>query len=142
VKATSLLGLAAALLLSVSATGCNLMLFKNMGDSGSRQLVHKSSKLTLAWDRPRSDIPNRPTEVTNYQIYFREHGTPYWSLLAEIPASAHPEYTVEHERLGNGVFDFAVRSIAKDGRVSTLHTSLDSTADPITGWYVMWAQSY
>jgi hypothetical protein len=140
VKATSIIGLTAALLLGVSVIGCNLLLAMPRGDS--MQLVHKSPRLTLVWDPPLSDIPNRPTEVTSYQIYYREHGTGDWHFLAEIPASPHPGYAVKHSQLGDGLFDFAVRSVVQDGRASALHTSLDNNADPISGWYVLWAQSY
>ena len=139
-KAARFLGLAAALTLAVSATGCFLILATAHGDCV--EIVHKTPKLTLAWDPPLSDIPNRPTEVASYQIYCREHGTPYWRFLGEIPATLHPEYIVQHSLLGDGLFDFAVRSIAKDGRASALHSSLDNNADPISGWYVLWAQSY
>jgi hypothetical protein len=106
------------------------------------QIVHKSPSLTLAWDPPLSDILNRPTEVISYQLYCREHGTPYWRFLGEIPASPHPEYCVQHSQIGDGSFDFAVRSVEKNGRASALHTSLDSSADPMSGWYVFWVQSY
>ena len=105
------------------------------------QILHKSMELTLAWDPPLTDIPNRPTEVAAYQIYCREHGTSYWRLLAEIPAAPHPEYTVEFERVGHGLFDFAVRAISVEGAASPLHSSLDGNADPVSGWYVLWVGS-
>jgi len=107
----------------------------------SLQILHKSSILTLAWDPPITDIPNRSTEVVAYQIYYREHDLAYWHFLGEIPASRHPEFTISHERLGNGLYDFAVRAITADGRASPLHTSLDGDADPISGWHVFWVYS-
>jgi hypothetical protein len=105
------------------------------------QITHRSIELTLAWDPPLTDIPKRPTEVAVYQIFFREHGTSYWVLLDEIPASPHPEYTIDHERIGDGLFDFAVRAISVEGKASALHSSLDNDADPISGWYVLWLGS-
>jgi hypothetical protein len=140
VKATSFLVLAAALLLAISATGCDWI--RSIALFDSMQVEYKSPKLTLAWDPPPSDIPDLPTEVIRYQIYCREHGTSGWRFLGELPAASHPEYTVEHSQLGDGLFDFAVRDITKDGRASPLHTSLDSNADPVSGWYVLWVQSY
>jgi len=139
VIAARVLGLAAALVLTVSASGCDWIRSITLGEH--MQIVHKYPKLTLAWDPPLSDIPNRPSEVASYQIYCREHGTSYWRLLGEIPASSHPEYTVEHRQLGNGLFDFAVRAVTTSGQASPLHSSLDSSADPVSGWYVLWAQS-
>ena len=105
------------------------------------QILHKSTELTLAWDPPITDIPNGPTEVAKYQIYYREHDTSYWRFLDEIPASPHPEYTIDHERVGDGLFDFAVRAISVEDRVSPLHSSTDSNADPVSGWYVLWVGS-
>jgi hypothetical protein len=105
------------------------------------EILHKSTELTLAWDPPITDIPNRPTEVAAYKIYCREHGTSDWRLLGEVPASRHPEFTVEYDQLGDGFFDFAVRAITVEGRASPLHTSLDSNADPVSGWHVLWVGS-
>ena len=138
-KALRLLGLAAALAFTVTAGGCDWIRSITLGEH--MQIVQKYPKLTLAWDPPLSGIPNRQSEVVNYQIYYREHGTDYWRFLAEIPATPHPEYTVEHRQLGNGLFDFAVSAVTKSGQASPLHSSLDSSADPISGWYVLWAQS-
>src|SRR5512136_937438 len=88
VKANRVLSLAAALVLTASVAGCHFFLFTARGNA--MELVHKSSKLTLAWDPPLSDIPNRPSQTASYQIYCREHGTSYWRFLGEIPATSHP----------------------------------------------------
>ena len=109
----------AALVLTVSASGCDWIRSIALGDS--MQIVQKSPKLTLAWDPPLSDIPNRPTEVASYQIYCREHGTSYWRFLGEISATSHPEYTVEHSQLGDGLFDFAVRAVTDGADVPSAH---------------------
>ena len=122
--------------LAVTSAGCNWLKRITLGES--MQILHKSTELTLAWDPPLTDIPNRPTEVAAYQIYSREHGTSYWRFLGEIPASRHPEFTIEHESVGNGLYDFAVRAITVEGRASALHTSLDNSADPVSGWHVFW----
>jgi len=123
----------------LGGVGCDLLKRFSLGES--MQMVHRSTRLTLAWDPPITDIPNRPTEVAAYQIYYREHGTQYWRFLGEIAASRHPEYTIDFQRVGNGLFDFAVRAITVEGRASSLHTSLDSDADPISGWHVLWVGS-
>jgi hypothetical protein len=125
--------------LTVISSGCDWLKRITFGES--MQILQKSTKLTLAWDPPLTDIPNRPTEVATYQIYCREHGTLYWRFLGEVSASRHPEFTVDYERIGSGLFDFAVRAISVEGRASPLHTSLDSNADPVSGWYVLWVGS-
>ncbi len=110
-----------------------------MGES--MQIVHKSPKLTLAWDPPQSDFPNRSTQVISYQVYFRDHGTTEWYFLDEVEGVPHPEYTIDHMVLGNGQYDFAVQATLVGGQSSPLHTSLDSSANPVSGWYVLWANS-
>ena len=123
----------------VATSGCDWLKRITLGES--MQILHKSTELTLAWDPPLTDIPNRPTEVAAYQIYYREHCTCDWLLIGEIPASRHPEYTIDYSRIDAGLYDFAVRAITVDDRASPLHTSLDSSADPVSGWYVLWIGS-
>jgi hypothetical protein len=125
--------------LAVATSGCNWLKRITFGES--IEILYKSYELTLAWDPPLRDIPHMPTEVAAYQIYFREHGSSDWSFLGEVPASRHPEYTIDHEQIGSGLFDFAVRAISVEGKASPLHTSLDSNADPVSGWHVLWVGS-
>lgn len=108
---------------------------------GSDFILHKSDKLTLAWDPPDSDIPESGTKVATYQVFYRQHTKTVWQLLGEIPASEHPEFTILHEWTGDGFFDFAVRAITADGGESPLLTSLDGDAVPAGGWYLMWVRS-
>ncbi len=132
--------LAAALLLPPAALlGCNAL--EGLGPADSRLIVQRASTLTLAWDPPLTDWSGQPTEVRSYQLFYRRHGDSVWSLLGEIPAAAHPTYTIEHERLGDGLYDFAVQALQAGGGASSLHTSLDSFAQPITGWYVFWQRN-
>ena len=49
--------------------------------------------------------------------------------------------TIDHSDLGDGSYDFAVSSISEFGIESDLHTSLDYTAVPIGGWYILWVRS-
>lgn len=138
-KENGLIRLVVALALSLMAVGCDWVRSFALGEH--RQIVHKYPLLTLAWNPPLSDIPNRSLEVIGYQIYYREHGNYSWRLLGEVPASANPEFTLNKSELGPGVFDFAVSSVTESGSISPLHSSLDSNADPVSGWYVLWAES-
>jgi len=92
--------------------------------------------LTLAWDPP-STIGGLD-RVAGYSVWYKRYSSPYWTLLGEIPAYQAPQYTVSHERVGDGLFVFAVSSIDDAGRTSEMHSSLDWTASPMTGWYVSW----
>ena len=94
------------------------------------------TEVTLAWDPP-------PTDVSNYRVYFRIHATDTWYELTEspetpVPASPDPEYTVLHSQVENGVFDFGIKAVNDEEAESSRHSSLDITADPDTGWFLIW----
>ncbi len=121
-------------------SGCalpDLGAFMKDTDSGQTKAVQKqmvtwsADQLVLRWDPPVAT-------VSNYNVYYRVHGTDNWTPLGEIAAVAEPRFTVQHSTLGNGSFDFAVVARNAEGLTSAYHTSLDLTADPSTGWYVSW----
>ena len=95
------------------------------------QYVVTNAEITLAWD------PS-PSEVVSYRLYYRNHGTEEWIFIAEVPSSDAPEYTIAHASFGNGDFDFGVIAVSVGAAESAIHTSLDTTAYPISGWYLHW----
>ena len=103
----------------------------------SAQVVVDSEYITLEWDPPDVN-KNIDSPVTAYRIYYRVHEMQYWTLIDVIPAEQYPKYKVYHSKLGNGVYDFAIRAVVSNGRISSLHSSLDLNADPLGGWYVVW----
>ena len=78
------------------------------------------------------------SEVVEYRVLYRTHGTVGWIERETIPAGSSPEYTFHHTDLGNGAFDFAVVAVDDEDNESEVHSSLDSTATPSSGWYVVW----
>jgi hypothetical protein len=131
-----------ALFLALAVSGCNWIKTLSLGLGEPTQILYKQPLLTLAWDPPVTDFPGSPTEIATYQVFYQEHGSNYWILLDEVPADRHPQCTIAHDRLKDGLYDFAIRAITVSGQVSPLHTSLDSSADPISGWYVFWVKSH
>ena len=100
--------------------------------SDPQELFSVDNQITLAWDAP-------PSAVDTYKLLFRVHGTQDWSLLQDnIPAAVPPEYTVLHEPALNGLWDFGVVAVDGMGEQSVVHNSLDVTADPDSGWYLLW----
>jgi hypothetical protein len=97
-------------------------------------IASTATQATLQWDPPASGA----SQVVNYTLSYRVHGTSAWNTLATVPASATPSYTVLRSTTGAGSFDFAVAAVSSTGAVSPLETSLDPTADPTTGWYLTW----
>ena len=104
------------------------------GSSGDEREVSSSkNQVTFAWDVPSGN-------VQKYRFYYREHGTQQWILLEEITATSNPEVTISHSTLQNGAYDFAVTTVDNIGSESSVHSSLDPTASPDTGWYLRWEQ--
>lgn len=96
------------------------------------EIIVSGTSAILRWDAPAGT-------VTGYKVYYRDHGTgDAWTFLADVAASADPSYTVEVTDLGVGSYDFAITSVDGSETESDLHTSLDETADPPTGWFLTW----
>ena len=93
----------------------------------------KQDTVTIAWDPPA-------TPVEAYRIYYREHGDVMWIPLDEITATGSPEYVLHIADFGAGTYDFGVSSVDPSDQESDIHTSLDITADPTTGWYLEWSE--
>ena len=96
------------------------------------ELFSVDNQITLAWDAP-------PSAVDTYKVLLRVHDTQDWLLLQDnISAAAPLEYIVLHEPALNGVWDFGVVAVDDMSEESAVHNSLDVTADPNSGWYLIW----
>jgi hypothetical protein len=100
----------------------------------AKNLLMASKQVTLVWDAPPAGSPS----IVKYIISYRVHGTSAWTTLATIPATAQPSYVVSYAAIGPGSFDFAVAAVTNTGAVSAVHTSLDDTAVPPSGWFLTW----
>ena len=100
----------------------------------AKSIFFTANQLTLSWNPPATGS----SSIVSYVISYRVHGTPGWTTLATVAAAAQPSYVVTHSAIGNGSFDFAVVALTSSGAKSTMHTSLDSTAVPNTGWFLIW----
>ena len=89
-------------------------------------------EFTVAWDSDPAD----PTPE-EYRMYYRHRGEYDWVLLSSVFAQPEPQFTVSRDILSYGTYEFAVSAVA-GGSESDLHTSMDDTADPESGWYVDW----
>ncbi len=125
--------------LSLAAGGCSLYLLQSLDvpgstpdpDTGTEKVLCTDEEVTLAWDSP-------PSEISTYKIFYRAHESGSWILFDEIPADDDPEYTLYHADFGNGDFDFGVIAVDEEAEESSMHTSLDDTAQPECGWYLAW----
>ncbi len=110
------------------ASGCSVFL---AGEPPVSQITSQTDTLSLAWDPPAG-------AVTSYKVFYRAHGTTTWNLFAEIPAQPNPALALHQADFGNGSFDFGVEAVGDTGEESAMHTSLDTTAQPTSGWYLSW----
>jgi hypothetical protein len=102
-------------------------------DSGGlTRYLCDTSEVTVAWDPP-------PGEIAGYRVYYRTHGDGSWTLVAEVPVNDNPELELQHGDFGDGDFDFGVIAVGVENEESAMHTSLDPTALPTTGWYLSWS---
>ncbi len=76
-------------------------------------------------------------KVTAYKVFISGHLRGDWSLIAEVPAVENPSITLNHADYDSGSYDFAV-SVMRNSYESPLHTSLDFTAYPYGGWFLVW----
>lgn len=94
----------------------------------------KATTVTLAWDAPSP-------EIDYYRVLFRIHDAsppaPWLILEEDLNAAESPEYTLVENY---GIFDFGVvaKDLDSETEESALHSSLDITAQPDTGWYLIW----
>jgi hypothetical protein len=100
-------------------------------------IVVHSASITLQWDPPVSG-PLAASSIAFYYVYYCKHSTRAWHFIGQAPASSSPRLKVAHDDLGCGEFDFAVSTIMLSGMESDFHTSLDFSADPVGGWYLIW----
>ena len=128
--------------LALPGLGCSLLftswLGRAAGDDpaadpagGVEQYLVTNPEVTLAWDPP-------PSSVASYKLFYRDHGAASWTFLAELPAAETPQFTLTHPSFGNGDFDFGVVAVSTAAAESPMHTSLDQTAYPDSGWYLRW----
>ena len=125
-------------------TGCSMDMLQDLhspsdwtpepapgAEAVAEKVLCDTEEIILAWDPPHS-------EVAGYKVFYRSHESANWVLLDEIPCDDDPEYILYHCDFGNGDFDFGVVAVNEETAESAMHTSLDDTAQPDTGWYLSW----
>jgi len=106
-------------------------MFEDLNKVGERMEITEDT-FSIAWDPdPLSGIPD------TYRMYFRSRGAEPWSFLSEVTPDIEPEFTINQDNLSFGIYEFAVSAVI-GGVESNLHTSMDDTASPGTGWFVDW----
>jgi hypothetical protein len=95
------------------------------------KVTKTTETLSLAWNY------DEPGNVKSYEVYYRTHGTIDWTWLHSI-IPPEPFYEVDKTDVGIGTWDFGISVIDLQDIESEIHTSLDSNAEPTSGWYLSW----
>jgi len=133
VQLSRLFALIATALLALSLSGCRWLL----SNSGPIPVVVAAESLGLAWDSNESQLPDQPSSVDHYNVYYRPHGTADWRFLHATEDDTAGTTIVSSE-LDFGSYEFAVEVVYRDGTTSARHGSSDFSAWPTGGWYVVW----
>jgi len=105
--------------------------FDNLNKVGERIEITNDT-FTIAWDPdPQSGTPDA------YRVYFRNRGEEAWNFLSDAAPDMEPSFLINQDNLSFGIYEFAVSEVVA-GVESDLHTSMDDTANPGTGWFVDW----
>lgn len=100
--------------------------------STASEIVVTGDHFTLYWDESLED-------VLEYRLFVRERGGETWQPLGS--GLSDPSARITTGELVHGSYEFAVSYVNLLGVESELHSSLDATADPDTGWYLTWNHS-
>lgn len=114
-------------------TGCALPNLSRFSvDNGDVEEIFRSaSVLYLEW------VDDDNPQPASYNIYYRDYLDEDWILLGNIPAT-DPTLEIDYSQFGDGSWVFGVSALDSQGNESKIHSSLDNTADPNTGWYLLW----
>lgn len=100
------------------------------------EIIVTSNYITIEWDNPV--FFSKTNTIESYNIYFRKHGYYQWLFYSEVDYKRIPSFTFDSGDFTPGKYDFGVSAVTTDGRESKIHSSLDSSASPSTGWYIFW----
>ena len=115
----------------VVITGCQYA-------NGPQKIVTNAATIDLQWETSTFEHDTAYTRINTFSIFYRIRGELEWTLIGQIPAISNPVFTIYHDNLGNGTCEFAVSAVDMRLQSSPLHTSVDRTAIPSTGWYLHW----
>jgi hypothetical protein len=123
------------------AVAASLMVQCTLVPSNGFGIAVYSKSITLGWNPPWNVLAANFANVAGYNVYCRPHFNGSWTRIATVPASSPPEVVITHDMVGDGAWDFAVSMVSAIGQESAYHTSLDDTANPTGGWYIIWKNS-
>jgi len=119
----------------------SLVTLDNCGKSteaGPDQIFRNSKSIRLEWNAVTKDINGGITYIDHYNVYYRAHGATDWIFIDQVPDIQDPWIEIWHSDIGDGYWEFAVVAVDVNNNNSDYHTSLDQSAIPAGGWYLLW----
>ncbi|MFZ7131897.1 MAG: hypothetical protein ACOWWR_06025 [Eubacteriales bacterium] len=102
----------------------------------AQEIMVRGNYLTIEWDNPF--FIEEANKIKTYRIFIRSHGTYGWTFVSGKAYSEQTSFTIEKGDLRSGKYDIGVAIVTTDGEMTAIHSSLDNTAIPQTGWYIFW----
>lgn len=101
--------------------------------------IRNTDSVTIYWNAPPWD----PDTVLFYKLIYHTARDTNWTLVKDsIPPSPSPQLVVHRNEVSSAdsLFYFGVKYMSGDGIESSIHASLDSTANPPGGWFMLWTK--
>ena len=123
-----------------------ILFFSGCGSSGGPgdavadpiMLFSSNNSIRLQWNEVTTTIDGQEAYISFYKVYYRQHGTTQWQWYDDAPGIQDPWIEIYNSDLGNGYWDFAVTAVDYNSQESSIHMSLDNSAIPTGGWYLLW----
>ena len=101
-----------------------------------REIIIYEDYFNLEWDNPAE--LQQTNSILLHKIYIRKHGDIDWQLVKEIDSGVKTSCIIRGDEFEPNKYDIGVSFVTTDGTESAIHSSLDKTASPPTGWYIFW----
>lgn len=92
----------------------------------------EADSFVLAWN------DDSPDSAARYTVFYSMHGTEDWTELTSVSSENGLQIEIDESLLARGEWDFGIISSSNAGEDSAMHTSLETSAIPTTGWYLVW----
>lgn len=96
-------------------------------------IISEVDSIKIGWN----DTAKSADSVSYYELYVRSQSMSSWQLLKNNITDSQVLLYRKEIVSTDSVFFFGIRSVAKNGKRSTIHTSSDRNASP-SEWAVLW----
>ena len=95
------------------------------------------SQFIIEWDSNESQIPDLPSSIDHYNVFFRKRDSYQWNFLSSTQGDETRITAHLYDFDGYGEYIVAVEGIRMDGHTTGMATSTDFDSSPSGGWYII-----